>query len=355
MTHGDLIANVGNSGLLRLKVSAGSTVAVTGPVGWQMAKINDFCQTYSDPLLEPCLVTGTISGVTGQVIDLTQASGTQTLATVLSNGKNYYLEVMSGENVGHIFDIVSFTATSLTLATDTDLCALNAPYNTQLTAPANLVADMFVIREHKTLESLFPIDDVDTAAPTIEGFAFGGTDTWIASTSGVGAPDNILPPGEGIFVHNLHGSGSFDILQYGEVRTTQLAVPLKKGYNFVAAAHPIVNQSIDGGDSASRLLNASGTPFSFNGDGARSLADQIQFWQDDTAADSASTHICYDMIFYLRNQSGSVDQWSVGGTPVPTHEEVKGLFQPTRSAMYCIQKDDILEYYIPSPISNSVN
>ncbi|YCM45720.1 SdrD B-like domain-containing protein [Verrucomicrobiaceae bacterium 227] len=383
VTHGDLIANVGNSGLLRLKVSAGSTVAVTGPVGWQMAKINDFCQTYSDPLLEPCLVTGTISGVTGQVIDLTQASGTQSLATVLSSGKNYYLEVMSGENVGHIFDIVSFTATSLTLATDTDLCALNAPYNTQLTAPANLVADMFVIREHKTLESLFPIDDVDTAAPTIEGFAFGpnassagvlirynraggletyvanspvgGTDTWIASTSGAGAPDNILPPGEGIFVHNLHGSGSFDILQYGEVRTTQLAVPLKKGYNFVAAAHPIVNQSIDGGDSASRLLNASGTPFSFNGDGARSLADQIQFWQDDTAADSASTHICYDMIFYLRNQSGSVDQWSVGGTPVPTHEEVKGLFQPTRSAMYCIQKDDILEYYIPSPISNSVN
>jgi len=385
----DVISEVGTAGLLRLKVNAGTGGAagtfVTGPVGWQMATITDFCQTYSDPLLEPCLVTGTVTGVAGQVLDLSQAAGTQSLATRLEVGKNYYLEVMSGDNAGHIFDIASFTANSLTLATDSDLCALSAPYSTQLTVPTDLAGDMFVIREHKTLEGLFPIDDIDTTG-TVEGFASGlnttdagvllrynragglesyvasspggGIDTWVASTT-VGGPDNILPPGEGIFVHNLLGSASFDILQYGEVRTNQLVVPLKEGYNFVGAAHPIVSQSIDGGasDTTSRLMNAddTGGKFVFDGSGARSLADQVQFWQDDTAIDAASAHICYDMIFYLRNLSGTVDQWSVGGTPVPTNEEVKPLFQPTRSAMYYLQKDDLLEYFIPSPISNTVN
>ncbi|YCM42163.1 GEVED domain-containing protein [Verrucomicrobiaceae bacterium 227] len=373
-------------GLLRLKVSAGTgaaaTTAVTGPVGWQMANVKDFCQTYSDPLLEPCLVTGTITGVTGQVLDLTQAAGTQGLTARLEVGKSYYLEVIAGENLGHIFDIASFEATSLTLATDTDLCALSAPYSTKLTVPSDLAADMFIIREHKTLENLFPIDDLATGGVP-EGFAAGvnasnsgklirynrdgglesyiansgpgGANTWVASTTGLGAPDNILPPGEGIFTHNLLGEPDLPILQFGEVRATQLAVPLKEGYNFVAAAHPIVSQSIDGEDSTSRLLNASGSPFTFEGNGARSLADQVQFWQDDTAADAASTHICYDMIFYLRNASGTVDIWSKGGISTPTMEEAKGLFDPTRSAMYCIQKDDMLDYYLPSPISNAVN
>ncbi|YCM42171.1 SdrD B-like domain-containing protein [Verrucomicrobiaceae bacterium 227] len=374
--------NVTNPGLLRLKVSAGSTTSVTGPVGWQMANVKDFCQTYSDPLLEPCLVTGTITGVAGHVLDLTQAAGTQSLTTRLEAGKSYYLEVMSGDNLGHIFDIASFDVTSVTLATDTDLCALSAPYSTKLTVPSDLAADMFIIREHKTLENLFPIDDLATGGVP-EGFAAGvnasnsgklirynrdgglesyiansgpgGANTWVASTTGPGAPDNILPPGEGIFTHNLLGEPDLPILQFGEVRATQLAVPLKEGYNFVAAAHPIVSQSIDGEDSTSRLLNASGSPFTFEGNGARSLADQVQFWQDDTAADAASTHICYDMIFYLRNASGTVDIWSKGGISTPTTEEGKGLFDPTRSAMYCIQKDDMLDYYLPSPISNAVN
>jgi hypothetical protein len=186
---------------------------------------------------------------------------------------------------------------------------------------------------------------IASSVPGVDG------ESWVAS----GSPDNILPPGEGIFVHNLLGEDSFEILQFGEVRTTQLAVPLKEGYNFVAAAHPVVSQSIDGGDSTSRLMNASGSPFTFDGSGARSLADQVQFWQDDTAANAGSTHICYDMIFYLRNPSGSVDQWSVGGTAVPTFEEGKPLFKPTRSAMYCIQKDDMPDYFLPSPISNAVN
>ena len=383
--------NVSTPGLLRLKVTGtgalGSTISeVTGPVGWQMATITDFCQTYADPLLEPCLVTGTIDAATTatRVLDLAEAAGSQDLSVVLNSGGNYYLEVMSGENIGHIFDIESFTANTVTLAEDTDLFAISAPYSTQTTVPADLAGDLFVIREHKTLEGLFPIDDVDTGG-TIEGFAAGanastsgkllrydrngaletyvansppgGADTWAATATGPGAPDNILPPGEGIFVHNLFGEASFDILQYGDVRLNQLAVPLKEGYNFVAPGHPIVIQSIDSGDSTSRLMNADGTggKFVFEGSGARSLADQVQRWQDDTAANAASVELGYDMTFYLRNTSGTVDQWSIGGTPLPTNEEDVPYFEPTRSAMYCLQNGDTLDYYLPSPISNAVN
>jgi hypothetical protein len=203
---------------------------------------------------------------------------------------------MSGDNAGHRFDIASFTATSVTLAKDSDLCGIAAPYNTRLDVPVNLADDTFVIREHKTLNGLFPIDDVDT----------GGT---------------------------------------------------VEGYNFVAPTHPVITQSIDGGDSASRLMNADSTDgkFVFDGSGARSLADQVQFWDDATATAAANIHLCYNMIFYLRNSSGSVDQWSLGGTPTATNEESTGLFDPARSAMYCIQEDDMPTYYIPSPISNAVN
>lgn len=89
-------------GILRLKVigtgAVGSTVsAVTGPVGWQTANIKDFCQIYAGPLLNPCLVTGTISGVTGSVLDLTQAAGSQSLTTVLTGGASYYIEIMGGD------------------------------------------------------------------------------------------------------------------------------------------------------------------------------------------------------------------------------------------------------------------
>jgi hypothetical protein len=375
-------------GLLRLEVSAGTggatTTSVTGPVGWQMATIKDFCQTYADPLLEPCLVTGTITGASGQVLDLSQAAGTQALTVRLEAGKDYYLEVMSGDQVGHRFDIESFTDDSITLAADSDLCGLSAPFNTRLDVPSDLAGDSFVIREHKTLDKLFPIDDVDTSG-IVEGFTAGtnatnagvllrfdrttgGLQTYIANS--VAGPDgesweasapgssSIMPPGEGIFVHNLLGAAEFDILQYGEVRTNRAAVPLCENFNFVAPTHPIVAQSIDGGDSTSRLMNADNTDgkFVFEGSGARSLADQVQFWDDDNiTTDASDIHLCYQMIFYLRNSSGSVDQWSIGGTPAATNEEVKGLFDPTRSAMYDIQEDDMPDYYIPSPISNAVN
>lgn len=232
-----------------------------------------------------------------------------------------------------------------------------------------------MIREHKTLDGLFPIDDVDTAGD-VEGFTAGtnatnagvllrfdrtdgGLQTYIAeSVPGVDgeswvasnpASSSILPPGEGIFVHNLLGAEAFDILQFGEVRLNEAVVPLCEGFNFVAPAHPLVAQSIYGEDSTSRLLNADSTDgkFVFEGSGARSIADQIQFWDDDKLTLAEDIHLCYQMIFYLRNSTGTVDQWSIGGTPSATEEEGKGLFLPTRSAIYNVQKDDIPDYYIP--------
>lgn len=83
-------------GLLRLEVTGtgdlGSTISsVTGAVGWQVASIKDFCQTYADPLLNPCLVTGTIDGADSVtcVLDLTGAAGTQALSARLEVGKSY--------------------------------------------------------------------------------------------------------------------------------------------------------------------------------------------------------------------------------------------------------------------------
>jgi len=378
----DLINSIGNKALLRLVVDAdigGITgTGITGAVAYQMATVKDFCQTYSDPALTPCIFTGTIDSVSGQIVTLTTSVGTGDLTTELSGATSYYMEMVSGDHIGHIFDISSFTATTITLAIDADLCALAAPFSSRTDVPATLAGDEIVIRAHKTLGELFPIDNPATT-PAVEGFATGANmevagkllrydrstggisvyyatpdENWTAVIGGTTATDLVLPPGEGIFVHNLTGQADYSILQMGEARVTQLAVPLKAGYNFIAPGHAVVDQSIDSGTTNSRLMNAdnSGGKFTFTGSGARSRADQLQLWRDDDAANLAATHLCYDLVFYLLG-GASIDQWSNGGEASPAPRESEALFKCTRSMFYCIYQTDKLDYYLPSPISNN--
>jgi|GEM_PF-4671919 len=423
--------------ILRLRITAvGSSPevsAVTSPVGYQKPTIRDFCQTYSDPFLAPCVFTGTVASSSGQDVTFIDSTETSDLSSVLEVGRNYYLEVVGGTGLGNIFDVSSFAdattspdvPSTVTLWTQTvaGICSLDAPFNTLASVP-DLSGSQVVIREHMTLSELFPpnefvagtdIDDsallirYDRTDASLEYYwldANNGSPRWIVSDGGGLGDDVILPPGEGIFTHNETPAVPFQLMQVGEVRTTQLVVPLKEGHNFVASAHPLVTQLADAfaatavvtdpanGDSvqsssivpvasatapvtmttdgitgfvttttlnspvtpfsASRLLNADGTggKFTFIGNGARSLADQIQPWRDDEVNLVADAHQCYEQLFYLRSPGGEVDQWSKGGTASPVQMDTISLFIPTRSNFYCVQGDK-LNYYIPSPISNN--
>lgn len=382
----DVFGTIGDEGLLRLQVSAGAdasaTSSLTGVIGFQKATILDFCQSYSEPLMETCVFTGAIdlSDTDGdEIISLSDSVGTGTLASVLEADLTYYLEVISGENEGHRFDIASFTDNSLTLEVDNDLFGPGAPHNTRLDFPSDLAGDSVVIRAHQTLGDLFLSDDPDTIET--DGFAVGSNVNnaatllllnrtsgeletlfltslgWINSQGSVLSDDVILPPCEGIFVHNLEGEDSFMIMQFGEVRTNAAACPMQEGFNLIGAAHAVVDQSIDSNDTNSRDMNSTAGR-DFVGSGSRARADQVLVWVDDENDGSEQPHLCYDLIFYLN--VGNFDRWALGGDNTATDLSDNPLFNSTRSYMHFVYEnpattgaDDKPLYTIPSPISSN--
>lgn len=377
----DLVSEVAEESLLRLSVvSTGGGFEGFSPIlGYQQASILDFCQTYSDPLMMSCVFTGVIDETnvrTDGVISLTTSVGSGSLLDVLSGGGNYYLEVTSGDQVGHRFDVSSFTADTVVLSADPDLFSPFGPFNTRTDFPADLAGDSVVIREHQTLVRLFPADDPLTTET--EGFAVGTNINnsanliwydrdlgqletffltemgWIYANGSALADGFILAPTEGIFVHNLEGEASFPIMQFGEVRTTRAACPLAEGYNLIGAAHPLIDQSIDSSEIHSRNMNDS-VGRDFFGSGSRANSDQVLVWVDDSNDGSAPPHLCYDLIFYL-NAAG-FNQWSLGGDITANDLSSDQIFQADRSYLHhlyanpnTMTSDEKLFYSIPSPI-----
>ena len=386
--------------LFRVQVTATaatpSVTAFSPVVGFQVARVLDFCQSYSDPTLTPCPFSGTVSEVSGQVLSFVDSVASQDLTTVLNVNADYYVEVVSGVGIGNIFDVDSFTAATITLSIQTEagLCSLDPPFNTLLVVP-DLSGSQVVIREHRTIGELFPPSDLDGTGGQIAGTGFtrGATvDTaanllrwdrdsnsldiyylntagdWLNTDGGGVVNGFILPPGEGIFTHDLEGATAFDLVQSGEVRTTQLAVPMKEGLNFIASVCPVVDQSPDGteanGDTScnSRQLNASnvdgttaGTKFAMTGDGAVSRADQIFLWNDDSLTDSTPTAVPsehYEALFLLRSAGGLIERWTEAGATNLLSMDNTLIFESNRSVFLQLQSDT-LDYYIVSPVSNN--
>lgn len=384
--------------LYRLQVTAitaNPVVTAFSPVvGFQTTRVLDFCQSYSDPTLLPCPFSGTVSSVTDQTLSFVDSVSTQTLTDVLEVGRSYYLEVTAGAGVGNIFDVVNFTDTTVVLAEQTEvgICSLSPPFNTLLTVP-DLTNSQIIIREYRTVGELFPAAELDVAGAQIPGTGFtrGATAAeaatllrwnrstaalevyylslsgdWLNASGGGLVNDFILPPGEGIFVHDQEGATSFDLVQCGEVRLNQLSVPLKEGLNFVASAFPVVAQSPDGTlmgggvASHSRQLNTSttdgntsGVKPAFAGNSAVSRADQILLWSDDDltmSSDVPAEH--YKFLFLLSGAGGLIERWAEAGTSNPVSMDNALIFEANRSAFMQMQID-APGYYVVSPFLNN--
>jgi SdrD B-like domain/Prealbumin-like fold domain len=376
------IESLGASGFVRLEISSSATGTlvknVTQISGWQLHTVKPLCESFAYPFLKPCAFTGRVDSVTGNTLSLATSVGTGDLTT-LNPAKSYYIEVTSGDAVGCRYDIASFTASTITLATDSDLYASTAPLNTTLVIPANLTADRIVIREHYTLGELFPADQ---AGAPVDGFVSGtslansgkllfynrntqslerlyletkptGPPIWRTLTSAVSLNDRVLGPDQGIFTHNFSGIvgtpnapvSAFETLQYGEVRTNAVRIPLKKGYNLIPAMYP-VDQNYDDRN----LLSTDGA----TGNSVRALADQVQFWKDDSNTLTTGTpYLCYDATFYLN--TATLDKWIYSVDRTLASQTLVDLFQSDRSALYYIHTADRPTYTISSPISNAVN
>lgn len=287
--------------------------------GWTETTFGISCQTYNVPYLYEAEFTGTISAVNGQ--DLAFGNDGD-LSNLLGSGA-YFLEVTSGDNEGHRFDVVSTNGNEITVDEDDNLHAATAPFNTLTGAPpGSLVGDTVVLRRHRTLDGVFPptafgATGSDETADELQVFVDGiwkfywlydvndgnpATARWVE----LGAVDpladkggTIIPPGQGLFFNNR--TAVTQLLAYGEVRENDFIRPLRIGNSLVGGGYP-VNQSPNG--SGGRGMS---TAANFFGSRDFKTADSFYVWKGDSTPGNSS----YETTYLL--QSTSRNQWAKVG------------------------------------------
>ena len=300
----------GGAGIVRIRVDlldgTDTHTSYAEVEGWKESSLELNCRTYNNPFLRDAVFTGTVDSVSGQNLVFATSAGSTDLATLLTSGASYYLEVTSGDNEGQRFDVVSATGDTVTLANDTSLTSAAAPFNTLTGAPpASMAGDTVAIRRHWTLGELFPpsafgASDSQSDADEVHVFAGGGwTIYWLdngdSPTRWVDAADvdmadqgsSVIPPGQGLFFSNRTAPTS--ILAYGEVRTNKFVRPLATGYNLTSGGYP-VDQSATGQGGRAMTLAAG-----FYGSLDFKTADLLCVWSADTVT-GATDYINYFLL-----------------------------------------------------------
>ena len=310
-------------GFVRLGVvlSSPANTSYTYVFGWNETTIHDAqCETFGNPFLNKEVFSGVVDSITGMEINLDVTSGVGIdFSAMLDVPNNFYIEVISGDLIGHRFDLKSGSLEKLEIASDSDLCA-GPPFSTMLTAaslPALLEGDSFVLREHFTVATSFPpvspfvaestynetsTDRILLNNGTWEIFYIkdvSGTPTWSSVVGDVDVSDRILPPCQGLFLHPQHGN-DIPILAMGVVRETIAYCPLDSGYNLLAPAHPVDGSPEDRGLTA---VLKDGESEQLTGNLNPSSSDQILVWLGNVVP--ASYKEAYTSFFYLPGNGGS--------------------------------------------------
>ncbi len=322
--------------------------------GWTETALDICCRTYNNPYLRTAVFTGVIDGVSGQILDLAGSAGNADLGVLLASG-GFYLEVTSGENEGHRFDVVSASGNTATLANDVNLHAATAPFNTLVGAPpASLVNDQIVIRRHWTHGEVFPPSGFGatndrTTADQVQLFADGQwiiywlyadgilPARWVKTGDSTYADQSaaVLPPGQGLFVNKRQTA--IAILAYGEVRANDFIRPLAAGSNLVGGGYPL-DQS-----AAGRAMVASG---GFFGSRDFATADSFFVWK----ADATIGENGYSTYFLNNNapRLPSVIKWVKVGDAGLLIRDNENLLLGNRS-VFLRSKDGLSGYTIPNP------
>ena len=362
-------------GFVRIKAllkTSPTTPSYTEEEGWKETPLGLGCRTYSNPFLRETTFTGTVGGVSGQVITFTTGG----LSGLLVPNVSYYLEVTSGTYEGHRFDVASATGSSVTLVNDASLCVAGVPFNTLTGAPpgvspATLVDARVVIRPHWTLGEMFPAsgfhasadaataDQVQTYTPGLSPPPTGyipwttywlnssGSPKWVTLTdASTNQASTVIPPGQGLFVNKR--SVVTSLLAYGEVRGNAFIRPLCKGNNLVGGGYPLDQSATGAGSRQMNLKNpvTPDLPVVFYGSRDFKTADAFFVWQGDGSPGANG----YDSYFLL---DGAPTQpawmkWVKVGDVSLTSRDAKPLF-PGDSAAFIRVNADLHTYKIPCP------
>ncbi|MCU0795680.1 MAG: carboxypeptidase regulatory-like domain-containing protein [Akkermansiaceae bacterium] len=317
-------------------------ISHTEPEGWTETSFGLCCQTYNIPYLQESLFTGTVSSVNAQNLSFATEGD---LASLIIPGVSYFIEVESGDNEGHRFDVVAAAGQEIQLAVDGDIHAAMAPFNTIAgPLPGSLAGDRVALRRHRSLGGIFPPSEFgaggsQSTADQVqvyvagawriywlfdEGDADPGTSRWVLMGD-AGMTDQgsiVLPPGQGMFFNNR--TAPVPLLSYGEVRTYDFVRPLQAGVNLVGGGYPLVQSP-----TAARgrdMSIASG----FFGSRDFKTADSIYVWnQDHGGVDGYTTYF----LLHSTAPQPLLQRWARVGDASLLSRDGENLFEGSRATM----------------------
>jgi hypothetical protein len=336
--------------------------------GWTETGLELCCRTYNNPYLRESVFTGTISAVNSQTVTFAVSGGGLELASLLAPGASYFIEVTSGDQEGHRFDVVSGSGNMLTLAVDSNIHSATAPFNTLAGAlPLNLANDTVALRRHWTINEVFPpggfvATGSQSSADQIQIFAAGAwtiywlfdlstsdliPPRWVDAADGAMADRGaiVIPSGQGVFFNNRNQVTS--LLSYGEIRWNRFVRPLAAGSNLFGGGYPVdqspngdvINQPLDLG----RAMNLS---TGFFGSRDFKTADSIFIWKADTTITAKG----YDTYFFLNGAPTlpSLLRWvKVGDASLSSFSATPFLLG--NRSVFVRAKDEIPQYTVPLP------
>jgi len=338
-------------GFVRLRVTLQGSITGSGTTevfGWTRRNFPLQCETFAMPYLQKEVFSGVIDSINGNTIIVTTAAGVVSLNSVLNINMPSFIEVTEGDNEGHRFEVNEAACTANTIAIEP-----GSSRNTQTTLPSSLAGDKIVIRNHWTLNSLFPKSYFVSGTNSVTGdrlmffnptknnydlifmASVAGQRRWVlegdATQSDAGT--RILGPSEAgsFFVHPRNSPVVMSFV--GIVRANDFAVPLRAGTNYIGSGWPL-------DQSPNQRLMTLGNGFT----GGRSSikADRFQVWKGDTVdhAEGYETHFLFNF--------GGVTKWTAEGNPSFINEDNLMLFRSMRGVVF-VSQNGKLNYIMPLP------
>jgi hypothetical protein len=255
--------------LLPLRQSRAQSVA-TNPVGYNVFNLYAGNNLRVNTFVQPTAYQSTFASYTtaaNSVVTVSSSGSTLTSGSFNETGAepSYFMEVLSGSSTGLIVDVVSNTASTVTVNANL------ANFSVSGTAS-------FCIRPHTTLTALFPastanltayVDSIQVTFPngTTQSYLFTGTgDGWVNAGTFADAGAQVIYPGQG-FVATVQSSKTVSVM--GVVKPGPTIVPLYAGAtNIVGNINPMV--------SGTQTLSSFDFPATFT-----AYVDSVQAFTDD--------------------------------------------------------------------------
>ncbi|GEP41717.1 hypothetical protein BGE01nite_10080 [Brevifollis gellanilyticus] len=320
--------------------------ANTPVFGWTRRLLNTECVMTGYPYLKDKNFCGTIDAVVGSTLNVATSAGGSSIVAQFAPGREYFVEIFSGDNAGHRFEINEAASTATTIA-----LLPSHLRNTQTSIPANLTGDKAVIREHHTLNDLFPRTQFTATNNPSTGdrvlfydriagqfkiywlYSNSGNPKWLLTNDATLTDYSslIVDPSDGWFTHPK--GVPQQVVWHGMVRANAFACPLAQGPNFIGSAYPM---------DQSPAMRGMTTAAGFIGSRDPTKADELLFWKGYTSTQT----MAYYNHFLL--SAGALQQWTELNNASLVNENNLLMFKATAGALYKM-RTGLATYVMPMP------